>query len=491
MFQDSFAIANGMLMPASSEFVALCRAQIGILTQALGASIAVVYLTQELVEGSQAPLVPVVVYPEGGLGRDAYQGVSLPPVTLPKDEIAQLPANAQPPAPSPKPSALTPKPLLPEGNRALPSAQSNPEIDLPNLVLPGKALVEQRQIALPLVHEEIMMGVLVARRDDRAWQKREQEQIEEIAKTLSIACVMDQRYQWLAQEHQQEHLMQRQQHDLMDNLLHQFRNSLTALQTFGKLILKRLQPGNPNRDIAVNLTRETERLRELSQQLEFVLKAGYSPALLPPASLSLEQPADLGNAALEAPLPASLQNTGFLPGRPLPVERCLVEDILEPLLSATQTIAQEKSLSLHAILSDDLPPVWANPQALREVLNNLLENAVKYTPAGGLILVQTEATETQPWFTISVTDTGPGIPEQDLPHIFERHFRGVQAQGEIAGSGLGLAIAQTLVTQMHGTIQVFSPALPEYLNLPGTVLPSDRGQGTSFVVKLPVALEGE
>jgi signal transduction histidine kinase len=478
-----------MLMPASSEFVALCRAQIGILTQALGASIAVVYLTQELVEGSQAPLVPVVVHPEGGVGRAWFQAFSLPPAVLPPDGIAQLPADARSSNLVQETPSLNPRPLLPDGSRKFFNSQADSVGDPQNPLWQGKGSIEQRQIVLPLVHEEIMMGVLVARRDDRAWQKWEQDQIEEIAKTLSIACVMDQRYQWLAREHQQEHLMQRQQHDLMDNLLHQFRNSLTALQTFGKLILKRLQPGNPNRDLAVNLTRETERLRELSQQLEFVLKAGYSPSLLPPASSSPDQPADLGNAALETPSPASLPNNGFLPGMQWPVERCLVEDILEPLLAATQTIAQEKSLSLHSILPDDLPPIWAHPQALREVLNNLLENAVKYTPADGLILVQTEATEAQPWLTISVTDTGPGIPEQDLPHIFERHFRGIQAQGAIAGSGLGLAIAQTLITQMHGTIQVFSPALPEYLNFPGVVLPPAQGPGTTFLVKLPVALE--
>lgn len=481
-----------MLMPASSEFVALCRAQIGILAQALGASIAVVYLTQELVEESQAPLVPIVVYPEGGVGRDWYQGLSLSPsAALPPDAIAQLPANPRPFTTPQNPPRLSTRPLLPEGNKTLPGYQADPVVDSPNPLLQEKARIEQRQIVLPLVHDEIMMGVLVARRDDRAWQKWEQEQIEEIAKTLSIACVMDQRSQWLAQEHQQNHLMQRQQYDLMDNLLHQFRNSLTALQTFGKLIVKRLQPGNPNRDVAVNLTRETERLKELAQQLEFVLKAGYSPSLLPSASSSSEQPADLGNAALDTPSPSSLRNAGFLPGIQLPLERCLVEEILEPLLAATQTIAQEKGLNLHAILPDDLPPTWANPQALREVFNNLLENAVKYTPAGGLILVQASAIEAQPWLTISITDTGPGIPAGDLPRIFERHFRGIQAQGEIAGSGLGLAIAQTLVAQMQGTIQVFSPALPQQLSLAGHSPAATYGPGTTFLVQLPVALEGD
>jgi signal transduction histidine kinase len=59
---------------------------------------------------------------------------------------------------------------------------------------------------------------------------------------------------------------------------------------------------------------------------------------------------------------------------------------------------------------------------------------------------------------IIVADTGPGIPPEDLQHLFTRHYRGVQAQTEIPGTGLGLAIAQELMHQMQGEIQLFSPA---------------------------------
>jgi signal transduction histidine kinase len=471
-----------MMMPSSSEFLALCRAQIGILVQALGASIAVVYLT--LVEGAQAPLVPIAIYPEGGMGNWS-PGSALAATVLPPDAIAALPA----PSSSITPAALSPSPppRLPGANRSFSNASTG-EPEAPSKGLSqGKPLAEQRQIMLPLVHEEIVMGVLVARRDDRLWQSWEKEQIEEIAKTLALACVLDQRYQWLAQERHQDRLIQRQQRDLMDSLLHQFRNSLTALQTFGKLIVKRLQPDTPNREVAENLTRETERLRELSQQLEFVLKAGQSPSLLPLPTVTAA-PADLGDAALEVPSPR-VPNGGFLPGIQFSLQPCLIEEILHPLLASTQIIAQEKGLALHTEVPDDLPPVLANPQALRELLNNLLENAVKYTPENGCILAR--AVELDSLLAIAVTDTGPGIPAQDLPHIFERNFRGVQAQGTLPGSGLGLAIAQTLITQMHGTLEVFSPALPEYLNIPGYTRSPKDGPGTTFVVKLPVALAGE
>ena len=319
----------------------------------------------------------------------------------------------------------------------------------------------QRQVMLPLVQESVMLGLLVVGRDDRGWNQGEQAQIEQIANTLAIACTLDQRYQWLESARQQERQIQAQQSDQRDNLLHQFRNSLTALQTFGKLILKRLQPDDRNREAATSLVRETTRLRDLAQQLEATSaeSASSPPSALPPASGEslakhsvqlAAQPLLMTGAATELPLtPSSIRS------------------VLEPLLASAETIAQDRQLSLHTLIPEQLPRVWANAQALGEVLNNLIENALKYTPPGGHILVHISLPgsqlskpeeSSQPWLELAISDTGPGIPVQDLPHIFERRFRGVQATSDIPGTGLGLAIAKSLVEQMHGEIEVQSPA---------------------------------
>ncbi|NET51329.1 MAG: sensor histidine kinase, partial [Merismopedia sp. SIO2A8] len=89
---------------------------------------------------------------------------------------------------------------------------------------------------------------------------------------------------------------------------------------------------------------------------------------------------------------------------------------------------------------------------------------------------------------ITISDTGPGIPPQDLEHLFERHYRGVQASTEIPGSGLGLAIAKELIEQMHGQIEVFSPAQSiwtEYRTQSAIDKARDyRARGTTFVVWL-------
>jgi hypothetical protein len=170
----------------------------------------------------------------------------------------------------------------------------------------------------------------------------------------------------------------------------------------------------------------------------------------------------------------------------LKLEPCAVETVLEPLLASAAPIAQDKALTLQANIPSTLPLVWVNPQALREVLNNLIENALKYTPTGGAVLVTAEVAPPQPWLEIAVTDTGCGIPPDDLPHIFERHYRGIQAQTDIPGSGLGLAIARTLVEQMQGEIQVFSPALAHQLEAIKPNPSVQLGVGTTFIVRLAI-----
>ena len=336
-----------------------------------------------------------------------------------------------------------------------------------------------------------MLGLLVVEREDRAWHPGEQTQIEQIANTLAIACVLDQRHQWLEADRQQERQIQSAETDQLDNLLHQLRNSLTALQTFGKLILKRLQPGDRNREVAASLVRETIRLRDLAQQLEATTtKSGRATPALPPVN----QEAQENLAVQSSPLP--LLMSGSLTEKPLTLTPCSPRSVLDPLLASAETIAQERHLSLHTLIPEQLPLVWSDAPALREVLNNLIENALKYTPSGGHILVQISFSgsgaakmeeRSNSWLELTISDTGPGIPVQDLPHIFERRFRGVQAATGIPGTGLGLAIAKSLVEQMQGEIEVQSPAriwetlgvkaqLGTSLNLRLAIVPLDTHQ---------------
>jgi two-component system phosphate regulon sensor histidine kinase PhoR len=141
--------------------------------------------------------------------------------------------------------------------------------------------------------------------------------------------------------------------------------------------------------------------------------------------------------------------------------------------------AQAKDQGLKAVppssagdATDNLA-AWADEEAVNQILDNLVDNALKYTPPGGRIGVSWRAEDGQ--VCLEVQDTGIGIPEQDLPHIFERFYRVDKARSrELGGTGLGLSIVKHLVHAMHGTVQATSRL----------------GQGTTFSVRLPRASVG-
>ena len=132
-----------------------------------------------------------------------------------------------------------------------------------------------------------------------------------------------------------------------------------------------------------------------------------------------------------------------------------------------QLMAGEISLALD--LPDNLPPVNIDWQRVNQVLHNILENAVAHTPSGGTISVA--VSEKGRWVEISVSDTGKGIPAEDLPHIFERFYRVDKSRARATGgSGLGLTIAKRLVEAHGGTIAV----------------DSTLGKGSRFSFTLPI-----
>jgi len=144
----------------------------------------------------------------------------------------------------------------------------------------------------------------------------------------------------------------------------------------------------------------------------------------------------------------------------------LVKQAVTPL--QPQLAAKEISLSLD--LPDNLPLVNIDRQRVNEVLYNLLENAVAYTHKGGTINVA--AAKQGDWVEVSVSDTGEGIPAEDLPNIFERFYRVDKSRARVTGGGgLGLTIAKRLVEAHGGTIKV----------------QSKLGKGSRFSFTIPIA----
>ncbi|GGJ27639.1 sensor histidine kinase [Deinococcus roseus] len=122
--------------------------------------------------------------------------------------------------------------------------------------------------------------------------------------------------------------------------------------------------------------------------------------------------------------------------------------LVENVVSEYQTVAYRQKVQVQMNSSDDTILIPGDPDRLAQVISNLLENAVRYTPPQGQIHVAVERIQQR--VTIRVQDTGNGIPEHALPHIFERFYRADGSRTrETGGTGLGLAIVRTL-TELHG-----------------------------------------
>lgn len=144
--------------------------------------------------------------------------------------------------------------------------------------------------------------------------------------------------------------------------------------------------------------------------------------------------------------------------------------LVRQVISGMQPQASKASVVLHSDIPADIPLLYVDPQRIKQVLNNLVANAIKYTPPGGMITINASCLNEE-WLMITVVDTGYGILPEDRPHIFERFYQSNQReQSKMGGYGLGLSIARLIVEQHGGTIS-FESVLE---------------QGTTFYFTVPI-----
>ncbi|MBE3590991.1 MAG: PAS domain-containing protein [Firmicutes bacterium] len=158
----------------------------------------------------------------------------------------------------------------------------------------------------------------------------------------------------------------------------------------------------------------------------------------------------------------------FWDRRPLDVA-ALAEDVCQKLRRRTR----RKNLRLACESEGEIPPALADRDKIEQLLTNLITNAIDFTPEGGRITVRTRADGGD--VVVSVSDTGVGIPPEDLPRVFERFYRVDKARSrEFGGTGLGLSIAKEIVEGHGGTIRI----------------ESELGSGTTVWFTLPIVGEG-
>ena len=160
----------------------------------------------------------------------------------------------------------------------------------------------------------------------------------------------------------------------------------------------------------------------------------------------------------------SLAEAGQLPLHPT---RFLLADLLTDLTSSFSSQAASLGISLQTSIHDPSKEFSADYDRLNQVLSNLISNALRHTPEGGKISIETEAITSGVRFVVK--DTGEGIPAEQIPFIFDRFWRGDKSRTGRTNSGLGLAIAKQLIHAHGGEISV----------------ESEVGKGTSFIIELP------
>jgi signal transduction histidine kinase len=233
----------------------------------------------------------------------------------------------------------------------------------------------------------------------------------------------------MAREVKRAHRMQR---DFVANVSHDLKTPLTSIQGFAQALIDgTIKDEEGRRHAAQVIYEETERMGRLVRGL-------------------------LDLARLE-----SGQVT-------MAREQVDLRGLLRDCADAFTLRADQAGIRFTARIPDDLPTVVGDAARLDQAFTNLLDNAFKYTPAGGSVELNALPTA-EGTIEVSITDTGKGIPPEDLPRVFERFYRADKARSADGSTGLGLAIAHEIIQAHGGTIRVASQV----------------GHGTRFTVTLP------
>ncbi|MBK8023504.1 MAG: HAMP domain-containing histidine kinase [Chloroflexi bacterium] len=161
----------------------------------------------------------------------------------------------------------------------------------------------------------------------------------------------------------------------------------------------------------------------------------------------------------------SLAESGQLRLQTQPVR---IDDLAQQVWDRMAPRAREKSITLRTSVAADLPPVQGDFERLMQIMTNLVDNALRYSPNESVVIIEGRAEGGA--VKLSVSDSGPGIPPEEIPHLFERFWRSDKSRSRTSGgSGLGLAIVRQLAELHGGTVQV----------------ESKLGQGARFTLCLP------
>lgn len=240
------------------------------------------------------------------------------------------------------------------------------------------------------------------------------------------------------------------------------------IKRFNKMVVELGRADKQRRDLTADIAHELRTpLHIIQGKLEGILDGVYdaSPKHINDA---------LDETKLLAHLVEDLQTLSLAETGQLPLHKTnfLLADLIQDVIASFSAEATSLGIELIANSADPEQQINADFLRLNQVLSNLVSNALRYTPQGGSITLETDLSSAQPARArIRVKDMGSGISPQDLPFIFDRFWRGEKSRTRTgqASSGLGLAISRQLILAHNGTIEA----------------KSEVGKGTTFLIELP------
>ncbi len=227
-----------------------------------------------------------------------------------------------------------------------------------------------------------------------------------------------------------------QQSDLISEFVHELRTPLASLSTATYLLLRPEISRQQHEQIVNNIHSETLRLSALASSFLDLARLESGRVMFRYAQFS-------------------------------------VEELFQECQDIMQSKADERKIKIEIKTPDNLPALEADRDKIKQVILNLLSNAIKYNRSNGRVILQAE--EKSGSLILTVQDTGVGIHEDALPHLFKKFFRAHATEGEVAGTGLGLSITKQIVQGHSGAIEV----------------QSKTGVGTAFIVRLPLRAKRE
>ncbi len=261
-----------------------------------------------------------------------------------------------------------------------------------------------------------------------------------------------------------EHLFEAIAVPLIDNERHV--GALLVLHEITKV--RRLE--QVRRDFIANVSHELRTPLASIKGFAETLRDGAleDPAVAKEFLRSIEKQTDNMTALVEDLLDLSAIESGQ---RVPYIESLALHDLVNDVVKGLKPIADKKKIVIESSIPADLPALSVDRGHMKQVLANLLDNAIKFNHEGGR--VQIVATPEAQWIQVRVSDSGVGIPAQDLPRIFERFYRVDKARSRaMGGTGLGLSIVKHLIEANGGHVSVDSSV----------------GKGSMFTVTLPLSL---